>query len=66
MDADYAELEKELVAYEAKIAPDVAEQAAKREAAIAAAKKSHDEHLEAIKPAMEAAEKERRKLVWRN
>jgi hypothetical protein len=63
MDADYAALEKELVAYEAKIAPVVADQTAKREAAIAAAKKAHDEHQEAIKPAMEAAEKERQDKI---
>ncbi|QDT52690.1 WD domain, G-beta repeat [Caulifigura coniformis] len=59
MDAENADLEKELAAYETKIAPVVAEQTMKREAAIAAAKKAHDEHFESIKPAIEAAEKER-------
>jgi WD40 repeat protein len=63
MDADHAELEKALAAYETKIAPVVAEQTAKREAGIVAAKKAHDEHQEAIKPAMEAAEKERQEKI---
>ncbi len=59
MDAEHADLEQELLAYRTKIAPIVAEQTAKRDAAIAAAKQAHDEHLAAIQPALEAAAKDR-------
>ncbi|OAI53869.1 hypothetical protein AYO47_00695 [Planctomyces sp. SCGC AG-212-M04] len=63
MDADHGALEKELVAYETKIAPVVAEQTAKREAGITAAKKAYEEHDLSIKPAVEAAEKDRQEKI---
>ncbi len=63
MEADHSELSKELAAYETKIAPVIAEQTARREAAIADAKKAHDEYYSSIKQALESAEKDRQDKI---
>ncbi|HVJ87868.1 MAG TPA: DUF1549 domain-containing protein [Caulifigura sp.] len=63
MDSEHGELEKELAGYETKIAPVVAEQNAKRDAGIAAAKQAHDDYFASIRQQIEEAEDARKHKI---